>query len=105
MTDWSIFTQTIRNYEAFLPEYANKKKYKINIIKHSKNNETSIEFSLNETFEQTDFDKILQSINEIDLTETNLIEKQSFDKNKQFLWIKKQNVLNKYFNYFDNFVD
>ena len=44
-------------------------------------------------------------ISEIDLTETDLIEKQSFDKNKQFLWIKKQSVSNEYFNYFNNSVD
>ena len=35
MTDRSVFTQAVRNYETFLSEYANKKKYKINIIKHS----------------------------------------------------------------------
>ena len=105
MIDRSVFTQAVRNYEAFLPEYANKKKYKINTIKHSKNNETSTEFSLDGTSEQADPDKVLQSISEIDLTEADLIEKQLFDKDKQSLRIKKQNVLNEYFNYFDNFVD
>ena len=105
MTDQSVFTWAIRNYEAILSEYANKKKYKINTIGHSKNNKTSTEFSLNEAFEQTDLDKVLQSIGEIDLTETNLIEKQLFNKNKQSLRIKKQNILNKYFNYFNNSVD
>ena len=103
--DQSVFTQAVRNYEAFLFEYANKKKYKINTIEHSKDNKTSTEFSLDGAFEQTDFDKILQSISEIDLIETDFIKKQSFDKNKQSLRIKKQNVLNKYFNYFNNFVD
>ena len=102
MIDRSVFTQTVKNYEAFLFEYANKRKYKINIIRHSKNNETSTEFLLKKTFGNPD--KILQSISEIDLIETDFIEKQ-FDKNKQFLRIKKQNVLNEYFNYFDNFVD
>ena len=97
MTDWSVFTQAVRNYEAFLFEYANKKKYKIKIIKHSKNNETFTEFLLKKTFE--DPDKILQSINNI-----HLIEKQ-FDKNKQFLQTQKQNALDKYFNYFNNCVD
>ena len=97
--------QTIRNYEASLPEYANKKQYKIDIIRHSKNNETSTEFSLDGAFEQANPDKILQSISEIDLTEADLIEKQLFDKDKQFLRIKKQNVLNEYFNYFNNSVD
>ena len=105
MIDWSVFTQIIRNYETSLSEYANKKKYKISTIEHSKNSETLTEFSLNEAFEQADPDKVLQSISEIDLTETDLIEKQLFDKNKQFLRIKKQNVSNEYFNYFDNFVD
>ena len=105
VTDRFVFTWAVRNYEAFLSEYANRKKYKINTIKHSKNSETLTEFSLNEAFKQTDSDKVLQSISEIDLTETDLIEKKSFDKNKQFLWIRKQSVLNEYFNYFNNFVD
>ena len=73
MTDRSVFTQTVKNYKAFLSEYANKKKYKINIIEHSKNSETSTEFSLDRASEQANPDKILQSINKIDLTETNLI--------------------------------
>ena len=73
MTNWSVFTWIIKNYEKFLLKYANKKKYKINIIEHSKNNETFTEFLFDETFEQTDFNKILQSINEIDLIETDFI--------------------------------
>ena len=104
ITDRSVFTRTVRDYEAFLSEYANRRKYKINIIKHSKNSETFTESSFNKTFKQADLDKILQSISEIDLIETDFIEKQ-FNKNKQSLWIKKQNILNEYFNYFDNFVD
>ena len=102
MTDRLVFTQTVRNYETSLFKYANKRKYKINIIKHSKNNETSTESSFNEAFENPD--KILQSISEIDLTEADFIEKQ-FNKNKQSLRIKRQNVLSEYFNYFNNFVD
>ena len=104
MIDWSIFTWIIRNYETFLSEYANKRKHKINIIKHLKNSETSTKSSFDEAFEQADSNKVLQSISEIDLIETDFIKKQ-FNKNKQFLQIKKQNVLNEYFNYFNNFVD
>ena len=105
MIDWSVFTRAVRDYKAFLSEYANKKKYKIDTIRHSKDSETSIESSLNGASEQADPDKILQSISEIDLTEADLIEKQLFNKNKQFLQTKKQSVLNKYFNYFNNSAD
>ena len=105
VTDRSIFTRAVRDYEASLPEYANRKKYKIGIIGHSKNSETSTEFSLNGASEQAVPDKVLQSISEIDLTETDLIEEQLFDKSKQFLQIKKQSVSNEYSNYFDNFAD
>ena len=105
MTNRSVFTWIIRNYETSLSEYANKRKYKINTIRHSKDNETFTESSFDETFEQADPDKILQSISEIDLTEADLIEEKLFDKGKQSLRIKKQNVLGEYFNYFDNSAD